>query len=63
MRCQICNVILSDMEAVAKDELTGKYLDTCDACLLDAFGDLSNEEDIDLHNEFEFSIHDVLTEE
>lgn len=34
MRCKICNTILTEIEAVAKDE-HGNFLDICDVCLFD----------------------------
>jgi hypothetical protein len=58
MRCKVCNTILSDTEAVAKDE-QGEFLDTCEACLFDEYGDLSNEE-AGLEPD-DFSILDDLT--
>jgi|SaaInlV_100m_DNA_5_1039725.scaffolds.fasta_scaffold02844_4 hypothetical protein len=33
MRCQACNVALSDNESTKKDEVTGEYYDMCFDCL------------------------------
>lgn len=35
MRCDCCNVNLSDYESVLKHPETGQYLDTCLVCLED----------------------------
>lgn len=33
MRCQACNVALSDAESTRKSQSTGEYLDLCNHCL------------------------------
>jgi hypothetical protein len=33
MRCQVCDVVLTDFESTRKHAVTGEYLDTCNKCL------------------------------
>lgn len=39
MRCKACNVVLTDKEAVKKDE-RGEYIDLCNHCLKAVIEDL-----------------------
>ncbi len=39
MRCQACNVALSDAESTRKSATTGEYLDLCNHCLSAIDGD------------------------
>jgi hypothetical protein len=57
MRCKVCDCILTDTEAVAKDD-DGKFLDTCEACL---FEDVSEFEWQDVLDPDDLSNEDVLS--
>lgn len=35
MRCECCDVVLTDFEATRKSKLSGEYLNTCNKCLKD----------------------------
>jgi hypothetical protein len=61
MRCKVCNTILSDTEAVAKDE-QGNFLDTCEACLYDEFGGFVDELEGQELDPDDFSTLDDLTQ-
>lgn len=58
MRCKICDCILTDEEAVAKDH-KGNYFDTCEACLIPWDAEIEDELYLDPDD---FSIEDVLAE-
>jgi hypothetical protein len=60
MRCRICDCILTDTEAVAKDE-NGKFLDICEACLYEETDPWQDGPVEDWLDPDDFSPDDVLT--
>ena len=60
MRCKVCDCILTDTEAVAKDE-NGKFLDTCEACLYEGDDPWLEGPEEDWLDPDQFSNEDALT--
>jgi hypothetical protein len=59
MRCKVCDSILTDEEAVYKDD-NGKFMDTCFGCLLDDGEDVWNDLDMPLEPD-DFSVEEDIS--